>query len=102
MKEYKRTCGFKKYNFWQNNFNILENSCKDSKKFWDKWKQCTNNYNKNLNTKITGDEWYNHFSKLHSSGTNDVIDVIYGASDLPCAALSRTFTLTALSEGIDK
>ena len=30
LKEYKRTCGFKKYNFWQNNFNILENSCKDS------------------------------------------------------------------------
>ena len=102
MKQYKRTCNSKKYNFWQKTFTILEDSCKDSKKIWDKWKECTNNFDSNLGSKITGDEWYNYFTKLYSSQTENSTRDINQQSGPPCPELNRPFTITELTEEIKK
>ena len=94
-------CGQKKYNFWQNNFKILENSCRDSKKFWDKWKECTNNSNQKVKTEITGDSWYNHFSKLHFCNT-EMENIVCRATSPPNVDLNRPFSMGELTESIDK
>ena len=66
LKEYKRKCKSKRYNFWQSNFNDIENSLGDSKTFWRKWKNASEHYSNTKVPDITGQQWYDHFSKLHT------------------------------------
>ena len=39
LKEYKRECKSRRYNFWQNKFKDIEYSINDPKAFWEKWKK---------------------------------------------------------------
>ena len=66
LREYKSKCKSKRYNFWQNKFNILENSLTNSKKFWENMKTTTEIKMDQPESKISGKKWFDHFSKLHT------------------------------------
>ena len=55
-----------------------------------------------MGSNITGDEWYNYFSKLYSSQTENSTRDINQQSDHPCPELNRPFTITELTEKINK
>ena len=41
LKEFKGLCKSKRFKFWQNKFDEIEDSLKDSKTFWKKWKNAS-------------------------------------------------------------
>ena len=66
LKEYKRECKSKRFQFWQNKFKDIEYSINDPKEFWEKWKNFSEIDTRKRKPDIKGEEWYNHFSTLHS------------------------------------
>ena len=66
LKENKSKCKSKRYLFWQNTFKNIEESMNDPKSFWKKWKNANELEYQPKEPEITGDEWYNHFSNLHT------------------------------------
>ena len=66
LKEYKSKCKSKRYLFWQNTFKNVEESLNDPKSFWKKWRNANELEYQPKVPDITGDEWYNHFSNLHT------------------------------------
>ena len=75
LKEFKRNCKSKRYHFWQSKFNDIENSLNDAKTFWDKWKKFSEVETPGKKSKIKGEEWYEHFSNLHSDERGNKIEV---------------------------
>ena len=61
LKEYKKKCKLKRFQFWQNKLNEVENSLNDSKEFWKKWKGASEFEEQKREVGITGKQWFNHF-----------------------------------------
>ena len=66
LKEYKRKCQSKRRIYWENNFAKIEKSLNDPKQFWETWKKSSEIKNVTIPSPITGEEWYSHFSNLHT------------------------------------
>ena len=76
LKEYKRNCKTKRFHFWQNKFRDIENSLCDTKLFWDKWKTFSETDVNRKEPEINGEEWYKHFSNLHTENCKDSAEVL--------------------------
>ena len=74
LKEFKGKCRSKRFMFWQNKFNEIEASLKDPKMFWKKWKSASELDSQQRKSNITGDQWFSHFSNLHSGECNEVLE----------------------------
>ena len=76
LKSYKQKCKSKRYNYWQNKLNEVENSLNNSKEFWKKWKDANEFELPKQHDNITGKQWFDHFKKLHtkSSSINAELD----------------------------
>ena len=82
---------------------MLEKSCDNPKEFWNKWKNCTDHFVTNLDSKISGGTWFNHFSTLHSTDEGDITKPVTNTQlKSPDVDLNRPFTLTELTEEINK
>ena len=82
---------------------MLEKSCDNPKEFWNKWKNCTDHFVTNLDSKISGGTWFNYFSTLHSTDEGDMTKPVTNTQlKSPDVDLNRPFTLTELTEEINK
>ena len=103
LRLYKRTCMSRKHKFWLQKFDMLEDSLNDPKGVWSKWKNCTEQVTSLPGTEITGDVWFNHFSKLHTAEPGDTTNPnIDSQLPPPCEVLNSPFTITELLEEISK
>ena len=75
LKEYKRKCKSKKYNFWQNTLTEVEKSLGDPTTFWKKWKNLNESHTSISQPNITGDKWFDYFKNLHTETNNSNIEV---------------------------
>ena len=71
LKEFKKRCRSKRFIFWQDKFQEIEASLNDSKDFWKKWKNASEIDISQRDTQITGNQWFSHFSNLHSEKSAD-------------------------------
>ena len=76
LKQYKRTCTSKRFLYWNNKFDEIENALYDSKLFWNTWKNSPESHVLDEDTGITGERWFNHFSNLHSQTFENVLPLI--------------------------
>jgi hypothetical protein len=67
LKQYKKTCKSKRFSYWQKVFEEVENSLHDPKHFWKTWKNSAEKFETFLTPNISGNGWFNHFSKLHAN-----------------------------------
>ena len=74
LKEYKKKCRSKRFLFWQTKFKEIENSLGDSRMFWEKWKNASEEGPVSNKPEIVGKEWYNHFFNLHTEKREGRID----------------------------
>ena len=66
MKDFRRKCQTKRFSFWKEKLEIIENSLTNSKLFWENWKKCSETIAPKLKSNIKGKQWFEHFSKLHN------------------------------------
>ena len=79
----------------------LEGSLKDSKSFWNKWKQSTDRYPTKPKIDISGENWYNHFHNLHIENMINLIPTTFMNHQEPCDILNAPFTKDELQYTID-
>ena len=101
LKQFKNNCKNKRYHFWQKQFNELEDSLKDSKSFWNKWKQSTDKYPTKPKIDISGENWYNHFHNLHTEKMINLSPTTFTNHHEPCDILNAPFTKDELQHTID-
>ena len=100
MREFKRTCQSKRYRFWKDKFELIENSLKDSKAFWENWKKCSETPSSQIKSKITGTEWFTHFSKLHTENTHKNVPNALTNGVLLSNSLNEPFTKNEFADVI--
>ena len=66
LKEFKKTCKFKKSLFFRESLNEIESALNDSKLFWEKWKKFGEHEKTEREMKIPGEKLYSYFSNLHN------------------------------------
>ena len=103
LKLYKSKCNHKRNRFWQTNFEQIENSLNDPKRFWEVWKKCSEYRNTAKETGITGEAWFNHFSKLHTEHPDNESEVTPGIEyPTPCRQLDILFSKNEIDKAIKK
>ena len=101
LKQFRKNCKNKRYHFWQKQFNELEDTLKDSKSFWNKWKQSTDKYPTKPKIDISGENWYNHFHNLHTEKMINLSPTTFTNHHEPCDILNAPFTKDELQHAID-
>ena len=77
LKEFKGKCRSKRASFWQNKFIEIENSLKDPKTFWKKWKNASElDTSQQKQCKITGNQWFSHFKNLHTEKSDNELEEV--------------------------
>ena len=66
LKDFKTKYRKKRFNFWQNKFQDISDSLNNSKEFWNKWKNASEEIKSSETSSIKGEAWYNHFKGLHT------------------------------------
>ena len=74
LKELKSACKSKRFYFWQNKFDEIENSLYDSKGFWNKCKNASEYNAPDRQPDITGTQLFNHFSNLHTGTAKYILE----------------------------
>ena len=70
LKAFKSKCKSKRYYYWQNKLNEIENSLDNPTKFWKTWKDSKETHIEQKPPEISGQDWYKHFQNLHTE-SND-------------------------------
>ena len=73
LKELKTKCRKKRFDFWQNKFQDINDSLNNSKDFWNKWKNASEEFKSSETSSIKGEAWYNHFNGLHTQSCSHQI-----------------------------
>ena len=98
LKDYKSKCKGKRFQFWQNKLSEVENSLNNPKDFWKTWKGASEFEEQRRENKITGQQWFNYFVKLHTETRNKIIEKV----NTPVASkTSEPFTKKEFSNVID-
>ena len=94
LKEYKKECKSKRSYFWQNKLYDIENSLGDSKVFWKKWKNASEDFHTESRPDIKGEGWFNHFFNLHTEIREGVINdsTNLGDKNKPASEINAPFT----------
>ena len=75
LREFKGKCRSKRFLFWQTKFNEIEESLKYPKTFWKNWKNASEIDSFKCEADITGDQWFDHFSNLHTEkGVENIVN----------------------------
>ena len=70
LKAFKSKCKSKRYYYWQNKLNEIENSLDNPTKFWKTWKNSKETHIEKKPPEISSQDWYKHFQNLHTE-SND-------------------------------
>ena len=73
LKQYKSNCKSKRHAYWQNVFVEIGKALQDPKIFWKTWKNSAEKHELFKTPDISGDRWFNHFSKLHTKSFENTL-----------------------------
>ena len=98
MKQFRAKCKSKRFYYWKNRFEVIENSLDDPKKFWENWKRSSEIPSSKRDNNISGQKWFDYFSNLHKEVSNEEIPILEAQNNDNNNAINMSFTYEELGE----
>ena len=98
MKEFKRECKSKRFYFWKDKFEGMEQFLTNSKAFWENWKKCSENTSNKIQNNIGVEQWFKYFSNLHNEKGQNQLPSILNNINPTSDPLNEPFTKTEFYE----
>ena len=96
MKEYKRQCRQKRYKYFQETFDNIEENLANPESFWKGLKNSGEKISSAKVPPISSHEWLNHFKNLHTETRNGIVPEL--PENKPNPTLNNEFQLNELLE----
>ena len=100
MRQYKKECRGKKYNFWQEQYKNLDQLNAHSE-FWEEWKSFGESQRSQTSTDLGGKSCENFFQGLFAKITDDINPVLEKIQQIDNQFLNKKFSMTELEDVIN-
>ena len=103
LKDYKKLCAKKKYEFEKNQISELDQMLsEDHSEFWKKWKTYGDSYHSSTTPNVDGERWEKYFKKLYDDNTSSSTLPPLQPATVDLSKLNAPFTMEELLSAIFK